>query len=51
MQSSLDRQIATMRGELAQIDAEARLHEQRLALAGKALRPCQKTSTPAATPT
>lgn len=34
---SLDRQIATMRGELAQIDAEARLHEQRLALAGKAL--------------
>jgi membrane fusion protein len=34
---ALDRQVATMRGELAQIDAEAGLHEQRLALAEKAL--------------
>lgn len=33
---ALDRQVATMRGELAQIDAEARLHEQRLALAEQA---------------
>jgi membrane fusion protein len=34
---ALDRQVATMRGELAQIDAEARLHEQRLALAEQAV--------------
>jgi membrane fusion protein len=34
---ALDRQVGTMRGELAQIDAEARLHEQRLALANQAL--------------
>ena len=34
---TLDRQVATMRGELAQIDAEARLHEQRLALSEQAL--------------
>jgi membrane fusion protein len=34
---AIDRQVATMRGELAQIDAEARLHEQRLELAGQAL--------------
>jgi membrane fusion protein len=34
---ALDRQVATMRGELAQIDAEARLHEQRLVLTEQAL--------------
>jgi len=35
--AGIDRQVATMRGELAQIDAEARLHEQRLALAEQSL--------------
>ncbi|WP_298830073.1 HlyD family efflux transporter periplasmic adaptor subunit [uncultured Piscinibacter sp.] len=35
--SAIERQVETMRGELAQIDAEARLHEQRLALAAQAL--------------
>jgi membrane fusion protein len=35
--AGIDRQVATMRGELVQIDAEARLHEQRLALAEQSL--------------
>lgn len=35
--AGIDRQVATMRGELAQIDVEARLHEQRLALAEQSL--------------
>ena len=35
--AAIDRQVETLRGELAQIDAEARLHEQRLALASQAL--------------
>lgn len=35
--AAIDREIATSAGELAQIDAEARLHEQRLALAQQAL--------------
>jgi len=34
---TLDRQVATMRGEMAQIDAEARLQAQRLGLAEQAL--------------
>lgn len=35
--AAIDRQIETSANELAQIDAEARLHEQRLALAQQAL--------------
>lgn len=35
--AGIDRQVATMRGELAQIDVEARLHEQRLALAEQSM--------------
>lgn len=35
--AAIDRQVDTAAGELAQIDAEARLHEQRLVLAQQAL--------------